>query len=55
MTRTEIIGKILATIGILFCLACLVWFGLSWAEVITNNLAPNPEYSGWNLINIIFG
>lgn len=27
---------------------------MSWAEVATQNLGPNPEYSWWNLINLAF-
>ena len=55
MTISEIIGKIFATIGLLLCLACAIWFCVSWAEITAHNCAPNPEYSAWNLINIIFG
>jgi hypothetical protein len=29
------------------------WFGLSYMEVLCKNTAPNPQYSGMNLIGIM--
>lgn len=51
----EIIGKILGTIGLLLCLACFVWLGLSWYEVISNNLTPDYLYSDYNFFIVVFG
>ena len=30
------------------------WFILSWLEVISKNLGPNPEYSVMNLFALFF-
>ena len=55
MSISEIIGKILGTLGLLLCLALTVWFIWSWYEVATNNLTPNYLYSDYNFFIVIFG
>ena len=41
--------NIIATLSI----ALTVWFGASCFEVISKNTTPNPEYSDWNIFEII--
>lgn len=38
-----------------YVIPCMVimWFALSWLEVVTKNILPNPEYSVLNLFEII--
>lgn len=31
-----------------------IWFILSWLEVISKNLTPNPEYFVFNLFELFF-
>ena len=36
--------------NVLLLLSCLfmLWLFVSWAEVVSKNLTPNPTYSSWN-------
>lgn len=47
----EVLGNIITAVSILF----LVWIGISYIEVISKNLNPNPEYSVINFFEIFFG
>ncbi len=49
------ISKIFATIGLLLCLALVVWLGASWLEVIQNNMTTNYLYSDYNFFIVVFG
>lgn len=31
----------------------LLWIGLSWIEVLTKNVAPDPVYNPWNFMQLI--
>lgn len=48
----SIIGRIISTISLLLCLA---WLGLSWYEVVANNLTPGYLYSDYNFFIVVFG
>lgn len=39
---------------LLICILPLVWFGASYIEVISQNIAPNPTYSAWNIFALLF-
>lgn len=43
-------------VGMLECVSALLllWFVLSWVEVITKNIAPNPNYSPINMFTLLF-
>lgn len=41
--------KIISTLTI----ALTVWVGASFFEVVSKNTTPNPEYSGWNVFELI--
>jgi len=43
------IGKFILIISILF----LVWFAVSYGEIISKNLSPDPVYHSWNLLTIL--
>lgn len=30
------------------CLAVLLWFFLSWVDIVTDNCEPNPHHSPYN-------
>lgn len=36
------------------CVAWLVWFLLSWVDVILHNTTLNPVYQPWNLFTLFF-
>ncbi len=44
--------KILERLVIIIMVVWLVWFGLSYFEVICKNTTMNPQYSFWNLFEI---
>ena len=45
------IDTIIVVLGIMFFL----WIGLSWIDVIADNLSFNPTHSAWNLFNLLIG
>lgn len=47
----NLIEKALMIIGIMF----IVWFAVSYGEVLVKNLSPNPHYWSLNLFYIFFG
>ena len=47
----DLIEKALMIIGIMF----IVWFAVSYGEVLVKNLSPNPHYWSLNLFYIFFG
>lgn len=47
----KLLGKLVATAE----LSVMVWFVLSWLNVIANNTAPYGELATWNMFVIIFG
>lgn len=44
----EIIKKIIFTVWIVICIALILWFVVSYADVFINNLNHNHEYPNWN-------
>lgn len=36
------------------CVMILIWGVLSYGEILCKNVRPNPQYSNWNLIMMIF-
>lgn len=49
------IGKVLGNIFTAVCLVFLVWFVISYFEVISKNLNPNTEYWALNFFELFFG
>lgn len=45
----KIIERGLCLISCLF----MLWLFVSWAEVVSKNLTPNPTYSSWNALVIL--
>lgn len=31
----------------------LIWVGISWLEICSKNLSPNPVYANWNFFEIL--
>lgn len=54
MTFTEILGKIFTALFYIGMVALVLWFLISWYEVITNNLTPDYPYSTYNFFKVIF-
>lgn len=46
--------KTLERLVMVITVVWLVWFGLSYFEVICKNLTADPQYSFWNLFEILF-
>lgn len=42
------ITKIIETVVLVISIAFILWVFASWAEVVSQNLTPNPTYSDWN-------
>ena len=42
------ITKIIKTVVLVISIAFILWLFVSWAEVVSKNLKPNPTYSEWN-------
>ena len=49
------IGKVLGNIFTAICLVLIVWVVISYFEVISKNLNPNPEYWSLNFFEVFFG
>ena len=49
------IGKVLGNIFTTICLVFIVWVVISYFEVISKNLNPNPEYWALNFFELFFG
>jgi hypothetical protein len=47
--------KLLSKTLIIAELVFVVWFALSWLNVIANNTAPYGELAVWNMFSLIFG
>ncbi len=45
----KVLGRVLTIMMVLV----LVWFALSYAEVLCKNLTPNPSYCQWNFFEIL--
>ncbi len=50
----EKMKKTLERLVMIITIIWLVWFGLSYFEVICKNTTINPQYSFWNLFEILF-
>jgi hypothetical protein len=42
------ITKIIETVALVISIAFILWLFVSWAEVVSKNLKPNPTYNEWN-------
>ena len=47
------ITKIVETIVLAISIAFILWLFVSWAEIVSKNLKPNPTYSEWNTFVLI--
>jgi hypothetical protein len=45
----EWIGWTISTLSFLV----IIWFFLSWVDIVTHNLDPHPTYQFWNLFVIL--
>lgn len=45
--------KALNRIITILSVAILLWFGASYIEVASKNTKPNPEYSDWNVFEVL--
>ena len=44
----QLIKRIAAVVTIIF----MVWFTISYGEILTKNVRPNPQYSKWNFFTM---
>ena len=47
------VKRILGMLWVVFSIILIFWFAASYFEVIFNNLGENPQYSFWNLFQIL--
>lgn len=47
------ITKIVETVVLVISIALILWLFVSWAEIVSKNLKPNPTYSEWNAFVLI--
>ena len=33
--------------------ALVIWFAVSWFDVVSNNLEKEPQYKDWNMITMV--
>ena len=45
--------RFLKMVIILIMVSWLVWFGTSYVEVLSQNLTEVPQYSPWNLFELL--
>lgn len=45
----------LATIATIISAILLIWLGISFFEIISNNMTPDYVYSNWNLFKLFLG
>lgn len=45
----KIIKVLIITASCIF----LLWIFLSWAEIVSKNLKPNPTYHRWNVLELL--
>lgn len=45
--------KVVERIALVIMIALLVWWGVSYMEIILHNLDENPIYSSWNFFQIL--
>ena len=45
----NIVGNVVCIVGFIV----LLWFAISWVEVISKNLTPNPQYFDWNMFVLL--
>lgn len=45
--------KIIKTVVLVIGITLILWLFVSWAEVVSQNLKPNPVYHKWNAFVLI--
>ena len=45
--------KVIEAIILIVSILLILWAGISWIEVISKNLEPNPQYSPINLFALL--
>lgn len=53
--KLDMIKKIFSWTLTTLCILFLLWIGISYFEVISKNLNPNPEYWSLNFFELFFG
>lgn len=48
------ICKVIEAIFIIVSILFVLWAGISWIEIVSKNLAPNPTYSPTNFFTFMF-
>lgn len=44
--------KLFKSVAVIICILFLFWIAASYADIVSNNLSPNPEYQDWNFFVI---
>ena len=47
------VKKILGMLFTIFMIMVIMWFVLSYLDVVLNNLDEHPQYQGWNIFKIM--
>lgn len=45
--------KIIKTVMLVISITLILWLFVSWVEITSKNLKPNPTYSEWNAFVLI--
>jgi len=45
--------KIIKTVVLVISITLILWLFVSWVEIASKNLKPNPEYHKWNAFVLI--
>lgn len=45
--------KIIKTVVLVIGITLILWLFVSWVEIASKNLKPNPEYHKWNAFVLI--
>ncbi len=47
------VKKILSMLFTILMIMAIMWFVLSYLDVVLNNLDEHPQYQGWNIFKIM--
>ena len=51
--KTMSVKKILGMLFTILTIMAIMWFVLSYLDVVLNNLDEHPQYQGWNIFKIM--
>ena len=52
--KTKKLIKIAIDIFVIVSCILLAWMFISWVDVVTHNLDPEPVYQAWNIFALLF-